>query len=385
MIGLATSPALKQRRDITAAQWQQFVGKTPTESLQLKANITQSWQRSHPIKHANSYAAPLTDPYEAHYLWHQSPMHQAAQRELGRLIDMASEGEMVAAISDPTGRLLWTASSHAMTELAESANFVVGGRWDETASGTNAIGLSLALKESVTVFSTEHIMPCVHDWVCYAAPIINPYTQELAGILDLSATWDKYTPLGQAAVTELARAIAGRLPRPMPKAELELYLMGQPRAILQGKPIHLSLKQLEILGLLALNPRGLSLDAFHAALYGDSPTTTSTLKSELSTLRQLLGGKISSRPYQLTLATWTDCGELWSQLQNNNIDRAFELYQGALLPASNSPEIEQWRYCIEAVMTKALNNCKDASILLKQCQLSAGEAIRERILELSMR
>ncbi|MEN9432679.1 MAG: hypothetical protein RLZZ422_268 [Pseudomonadota bacterium] len=385
MIGLATNPALKQRRELTAAQWQRFVGQKSLEVSQMKMNITQSWQRSHPIKHGNSYAAPITDPYEAHYLWHQSPIHQAAQHELGRLIDMVSEGELVAAISDPSGRLLWTASSRAMSTLAESANFVVGGRWDEHAAGTNAVGLSLATKESVTVFSTEHIMPCVHDWVCYAAPIINPYTQELAGVLDLSATWDKYTPLGQSAVTELARAIAGRLPRPTPKAELELYLMGQPRAILQGKPIHLSLKQLEILALLALNPRGLSLDAFHAALYGDSSTTTSTLKSELSTLRQLLAGKISSRPYQLTLATWTDCGELWSQLQKNNTERAFELYQGALLPASNSPEIEQWRYCIEAVMTKALNNCKDSSLLLKQCQLSAGEAIRERILELSAR
>ena len=100
-------------------------------------------------------------------------------------------------------------------------------------------------------------------------------------------------------------------------------------------------------------------------------------------MRQLLGGAIGSRPYQLLLNTWTDCGELWSQIQQQNYERAFTLYQGTLLSASNSPELEQWRHCIEAVMSKALSQCGDATTVLKQCNFSAGEVIREHFLDIS--
>lgn len=40
---------------------------------------------------------------------------------------------------------------------------------------------------------------------------------------------------------------------------------------------------------LALHPEGLSLEALHAHVYGDEPVSVSTLKSEISHLRQHLG------------------------------------------------------------------------------------------------
>lgn len=375
---------LEQRRDAIVSDWHSFTQPKTNDHHYISQTIRHSWQRSSaqlPIKKAS--IAPLSDQYETKYQWHESIIHQAAKRELGKLMDMAHEGDLVAAISDPSGKLLWTTASRRMQQCAEDVNFVAGGSWSEQAVGTNAVGLSAVLRQPVTVFSAEHYMSYVHDWVCYAAPIIHPQTQALVGVLDLSTTWDRHTPLGQGAVRDLAGSIASRLPAEAPKAELELYLLGQPRVVFRGETLHLSQRQLEILALLALNPSGFNLNSFHAALYGDANVSTSTLKSELSTLRTSLGGAIGSRPYRLLVSVWSDCGALLELIKNKHIARALALYRGTLLADSSSPELEQWRYCIEAMMSKLLSHCDDADMLINQCSLNAGELIRERLMELA--
>ena len=374
---------LKQRKEIAESQWHRFVEDKHPQTQNIPHTISDSWQRSQSLTLSESNIVPLEDPYETKYRWHESPIHESAKRELGKLIDVVSEGELVAAISDPTGRLLWTYASPHMKDRAGDVNFVAGGQWGESSAGTNAIGLCLVTREPVTVFSAEHFQSSLHDWVCYAAPIIHPQTGQLVGTLDLSSTWEKHTPLGQAAIEQMAQSIAANLPAESQEAELSLYMLGQPRVLLHQQAIRLSLRHCEILCLLALNPKGLTLDALHATLYGDAPVTKSTLKSEISTLRSLLNGQIESRPYRLKLSCYADFVELWSMIRKRDIDQAFKLYQGGLLVNSDSPEIEQWRQCIDAVMGQSLDHCDNPQQIIQQCNPSAGEFIRERLLELS--
>ena len=374
--------SLKQRRQIVEHQWQRFIkNKHPRLRDDIPQTISASWQRSQSA--SPDKLVPLEDPYETKYRWHESAIHASAKQELGQLIEVVSEGELVAAISDPSGRLLWTYASEHMQNRASDVNFIAGGRWGEQSAGTNAVGLCLVTQKPVTVFSAEHFHSTLHEWVCYAAPIIHPQTGKLVGTLDLSSTWDKHTPLGQAAIEQMAKSIANKLPAHQPQAELELHMLGQPRVIFQGKTLALSLRHCEILCLLALNPRGMSLNALHDALYGDQKVTQSTLKSEISTLRTLLQGQIDSRPYRLKMTCWADFIELWSTIRNQNVGRAFNLYQGSLLTSSVSPEVEQWRHCIDAVMSKSLDSCDDLSKVVQQCNMSAGELVRERLIELA--
>lgn len=374
---------LKQRKELVESQWHRFLQKKAVNAPEIPQRICASWLRSQSFVPTQTSNVRLEDPYETEFRWHESPIHECAQRELAKLTDIVSEGELVAAISDATGRLLWTYASRHMQDRAGDVNFIAGGQWGEQSAGTNAVGLCLITHEPVTVFSAEHFRSTLHDWVCYAAPIIHPQTGALVGTLDLSSTWDRHTPLGQAAIEQMAKSIASNLPAHQPQAELELYMLGQPRVIYKGVALHLSLRHYEILCLLALNPRGLSLDALHAALYGDEPITKSTLKSEISTLRSLLGGSIASRPYRLDIGCRADFVELWSAINNKRLNLAFSLYQGGLLTSSNSPEVEQWRHCIDAIMGKSLDSCDDFGMMLKQCHLDAGELVRERLLELA--
>lgn len=382
----ATGGTLSQRRVTIETQWSRFMAGSPfVKADNVRDDIMSSWQRSAQYLKPQRPHAPADDEYTAAKLWQESQLCQAARREQDAMMQLAKEGELVAAIADLSGRLLWTFASSHMQRRAEAVNFTAGGHWDERSVGTNAVGLTLKLRRSVTVFSSEHYLPFVHDWVCYGAPIVHPQTGECVGVLDMSTTWNRHTPLGQAAVTELARSIAAGLPHNLPRAELEIHAMGHPRILFRGKPLNLPMRQVEILCLLALNPQGLSLDGFHAALYGDAPVSTATLKSELSHLRRVLDGQIGSRPYRLLAPVWADFIQVWQTLRQQRTNEAFSLYRGSFLPQSESPELEEWRHCIDAVMGQALESCQDPAMLMeKLCHSTSGsELVRERLAELA--
>lgn len=377
--------SLVKRRKMIEAEWNQLAaGCYDFSTDSVRGDIMGSWQRSLQAVAAQQGQAPVDDAYLTARLWKESLIRQAAEREQAQIIQLAREGELVAAIADASGRLLWTYASQHMQARAEAVNFTAGGRWDERSVGTNAVGLSLSLKSAVTVFSSEHYQSFVHDWVCYAAPIIHPQSGECVGILDLSTTWKRHTPLGQAAVTELARSIASCLPSHLPRAELEIYALGQPRVLFRGKPLALPQRYLEMLCLLLLNPQGLSLEAFHTALYSDAIASTATLKAEISHLRRALDGQIGSRPYRLLIPVWADFIQIWQALREQKTNEALALYRGSLMAQSDSPELNEWRHCIDVVMNQVLDACTEPNLLVdKICDNPAGSYwVRERLLEL---
>ena len=81
---------------------------------------------------------------------------------------------------------------------------------------------------------------------------------------------------------------------------LYIHALGTPRIIFNQTPLVLTHRQIEILCILVLRPKGISLDELHYALYGDRDVSVKTLKSELSQLRNLLPNCIDSRVYKLT-------------------------------------------------------------------------------------
>ena len=58
--------------------------------------------------------------------------------------------------------------------------------WSEDSAGTNAIGTALAIDHAVQVFSAEHFLADQHAWWCSAAPIHDPVTGALLGVVDIS-------------------------------------------------------------------------------------------------------------------------------------------------------------------------------------------------------
>jgi DNA-binding SARP family transcriptional activator len=135
---------------------------------------------------------------------------------------------------------------------------------------------------------------------------------------------------------------------------LELKLLGQPSVKLDGLPLRLTRRQIEILALLALNPDGLNLGELHSRLYGDRPVSQGTLKAEMSRLRALLGGRLESRPYRIGLEVRCDVTDVMRRLRAGDVAGATERYGGELLPGSDSPALTEFGNFVTVAMRNAL-------------------------------
>jgi hypothetical protein len=363
---------LEHKRSQLERAWASYnAGNAP----RIGPEIVQSWRRS---SHAVSPArrtAPVDDPQETLQEWRASLLCAAASPLLSEIERTAAEQDFIVGICDAAGKLLWTHAGQHMQRRADRLHFVPGGHWDERSVGTNALALALRRGAPTEVFSAEHYLEAVHDWVCYSAPIRDPASGLALGVLDFSTTWQNHNPLGLVTATALARYIELRLQQLAPgrplaphaplraAAELQLSLCGPPRALLDGRPLKLTPRRLELLALLALHPDGLTLDALHAHLYGDREVSFSTLKAELSGLRGLLGGRLASRPYRLTLGVTFDALEVQACLARGDVAGALAYYRGPLLPDSDSPTLGEWReFLAHALRASALERA-DADTL----------------------
>jgi hypothetical protein len=366
-----TRAQLHRRRSHLAQAWDLHIpaicDRRPTSAQEagVRAEIMASWERSAAHVVPDVHEAPLADVDETRLAWQTSPLNSAVRQLEAQLRTAADDGDLIVAITDPDARIMWTYGGAVMRSKAEKVNFVPGGRWDETSVGTNALDLALRLDRAATVYSAEHFSSCVHGWVCWAAPVHDPSSGRQLGVLDLSTTWDRSHPIGLATAEALARLLGRELRGTVVAAKaqdgpnsypglLELTLLGQPSAQLNGARLRLTRRQLEILALLALNPNGLELAELHARLYGDRPVSQGTLKAEMSQLRAVLGGRLESRPYRIGLDVRCDVTDVLHRLRVGDVAGAVERYGGELLPGSESPSLGEFGHFVTVAVRNAL-------------------------------
>jgi hypothetical protein len=366
-----TRAQLHKQRTLLAQAWDRLVPaicdrrRTNAGRAGVRTEIVASWERSAAHIMPEVSEAPLADTDETRLAWETSPLSGAVSQLESQLQNAADDGELVVAVTDPGARILWTYGGAVMRRRAEQVNFVPGGRWDEASVGTNALDLALRLNRAATVYSAEHFSSCVHGWVCWAAPVRDPHTGRQLGVLDLSTTWDRSHPIGLATAEALARLLARemRSTAVAPAAHngagsggllLELKLLGQPGAQLNGARLRLTRRQIEILALLALNPDGLDLCDLHARLYGDRPVSQGTLKAEISQLRARLGGHLESRPYRIGLDVRCDVTDVLHRLRAGDVLGAADRYGGELVPGTESPALAEFGNFVTVALRNAL-------------------------------
>lgn len=368
---------LKQRHDIEQHRMQSSLSIHHAQHIQQ--SIISSWQRSELANiPSDRVQAPLI-----HFDSQSSRLYQAIQQCQHQLQHIALQSDMVMAVADIGSTIIWTASSSDMREKAERVHFVEGGQWREDIVGTNALALSLKTKQSCTVFAVEHIMASVQDWVCYATPIIDPYSKQMIGVIDLSTTWKQHNnPLGLLAVERCASIIQHTLAEAQ-QHTLFIRAFGTPQVVLNGQVLALTPRQIEILVILALCPEGMSLDNLHHAIYGERSVKLGTLKAEISQLRESLGGLLGSRPYRLLLDIDGDFLQAEYALDAGYLESAFALCTGTFLAKTESPFLCAWRDCLESRLSDMIFKTEQTDILLKHLAHSpdAVDAI-ERLIEL---
>ncbi|MBJ7383978.1 MAG: GAF domain-containing protein [Mycolicibacterium sp.] len=120
-------------------------------------------------------------------------------------------GDNILVLADARGRVLWRYGSPRVLTNADRLGFVEGAQWSESAVGTNAIGTALASHRAVQVFSAEHFLRSHHAWTCAGAPIKDPRTGQVVGIVDVSGPAATVHPTTVALVDLVARLAESQL------------------------------------------------------------------------------------------------------------------------------------------------------------------------------
>ncbi|MFL1380147.1 GAF domain-containing protein [Nocardiopsis protaetiae] len=369
------------RKDVALAH-EDFTGSGRVRGT-VRPVVGESWRRSarlgidpdgSPLIELSG--SDLADYREAHPLAATLPL-------LRRLLLDTAPGPQIVAVGDAAGRLLWVDGDHRLRSRAEDMHFVEGANWHERSAGTNAPGVALALDHEVQVFASEHFARSVQPWSCSAAPLHDPDTGALLGVLDITGEDQVASPqalaLVKAAATaaemELkARRIAGLLPGPRPSPDvparapdhLLLEVLGRDgaRLTMDGRPVELSARHSEILLLLSSAPRGLSGAALGARLH-ERDGAPVTVRAEMSRLRRLIGhGLLASRPYRLLRPLPTDAETVRDRLCGGDPLGALRAYRGPVLPASEAPGVIEIREGLDAELIGDLGGEKDPRILM---------------------
>src|SRR4051794_36423301 len=175
----------------------------------LRQPIVDSWKRSldtglDPL----DLLAPLeADPVEMRERWAEHPLGSLAHVLLARLGDIARESESLIVVSDASGLLLHIEGPDSLKTRAAEMNFVEGAQYSETAAGTNGIGTVLAADHALQVFASEHFNQRHHGWACSAAPVHDPVSRRVIGVIDLSSSWQRNDPLSLEFPTAAARVL----------------------------------------------------------------------------------------------------------------------------------------------------------------------------------
>ena len=172
-----------------------------------RAVIAASWRRvrSGGLDPAGPPALPPLDPAELHRRRAASGLAELLPVLRSRLLPAAEAAGQVMVVVDPSGRVLWREGGAAVSRRADALGFVEGSAWDESSVGTNAIGTSLVVDAPMHVYAGEHYSETHQPWTCAAAPLHDPVTGRLLGVVDLSGPAHTVHPATVALVDAVCR------------------------------------------------------------------------------------------------------------------------------------------------------------------------------------
>ena len=374
-----------------------------TPNPHLSPSLVKSWQRSlalgiNPDQHLPIHRHEIA---EARSL---SAGHRlaAVMPALSQLLaDETATGRHLLIVTDHEGEVLWRVGSKQALKLADSLEFVEGADWSESGVGTNAISEALVTGAPAQLFSAEHLVRTHHDWACTAAPVRDPLTGEVVGVLDVSGPFESVTPdslrlvrCGVRLAEELLKSATppvGAGPRPGEPAgtaaagrseagvrsQLTLRLLGDaPSAALDGgahRP--LTLRRAEILALLASRNQGWSADELAYEIHGDAGTAAA-IRTEMHRIRSILGNVVEANPYRFSTAVRvvTDASLVAGHLRDGRVAEAFAAYRAKFLNRSSTLGIGFMRDELNEAVGASVRTSGDAGLMLQWCTSDMGSS-----------
>lgn len=392
--GLRFSDPAKYARALRRAHELVIAGVPRPE---IPVPLAESWRRSMALGISPDQHSPrhLHDPSEVLQLRREHRLQQVMPALQDLLADDSSSGRHLLVLTDATGEILWRVGSREALRRADRLEFSEGADWSEAGIGTNAISEALVTRGPVQLFSAEHLVRTHHDWACTAAPITDPLTGALLGVLDVSGPLDTIsadtlrmvrcavrvaesllgTSDGGASLGASSSVRASPRVRRPGAAVSSLELLGdRPAAVLaDGSRVPLTLRRAEILALLDSRSQGWSAEELAYELHGDAGTPQA-IRTEMFRVRSMLGDAVESNPYRLAagLAGCTDSGRVLRLLRNGLLAEALEAYTAPLLSRSGVLAVQLLRDQLDLAVGAAVRSIGDAGLLMRWLSTDMG-------------
>lgn len=176
-------------------------------------DVRASWKRAHQLGlHPDRHLPRLAlSEDEIRRRRVEGPLAAVWPVLLSTLSSAVSEPGHLLFAGDADGNLLWVLGDSAARRAAERAHLVAGANWSEADAGTNGVGTALALGKPFQVRGPEHYLSVAAGYTCSAAPIRDPTTGAVLGVVDVTCRTRDTRPLVLPLVSAAARLAEARL------------------------------------------------------------------------------------------------------------------------------------------------------------------------------
>lgn len=199
--------------DRTALLREAFLAGSGPSPPRMRSDLRQAWERSrlagvHPDRRAVPMlftGSALTEYRNNH------EVYQAGQPALEAAADLLVGTGCGIVLADAQGTVLHLGGDPAMNSAAESVGSLPGATWREDLVGNNALGTTLVTRAPVQFHFSEHWCAGWTDWVCAAAPVLDPDSHAALAAIALVAHRQIPGARFLTMATQLARTLERQL------------------------------------------------------------------------------------------------------------------------------------------------------------------------------
>nr|WP_202559088.1 GAF domain-containing protein [Streptomyces sp. SID5789] len=175
--------------------------------------IEQSWERvlRSGVDPDHDVRSGLLSPEEVRRRRESSALRHVLPVLREALLSVADVAHHIMVVADEDGRVLWREGSAPVLRRADGLGFELGADWREEVVGTNGVGTPAVTRRPVQVFASEHFVRSQATWTCAGAPITDPRSGRLLGVVDVSGPLETMHPATLAWVDSVAKLAEARL------------------------------------------------------------------------------------------------------------------------------------------------------------------------------
>jgi len=199
---------LQDRRLLLVSARTELLACPDVELRGVPGHVAASWRRS-----LSSGVRPDAVTTEHHTdLDLGSRLVRCARPVIEQLAEQIGDLPVCVALTDAEARLLVRRDSSSwFGRVADRMHFAQGFGYAEGSVGTNGVGTVLEFGESVHIVGAEHFVESLQPYACAGAPVRDPYSGRIEGVLDVSCLSEHSSPILHSLVRWAAARIEHHL------------------------------------------------------------------------------------------------------------------------------------------------------------------------------